>query len=107
MTKRAGLAVVVSTLVLLLGCSQKPRPPRRAAGDGAGAAFGPPCEVLDRSDGALPEVTAARVASGAVVLDGSLDEEIWRVAACAGGFVNPGGGAPEPGSRVNGAAWFA
>ncbi|MBI5488180.1 MAG: carbohydrate-binding family 9-like protein [Deltaproteobacteria bacterium] len=91
-----------------VGCAKKTgSAPRRAAGDGVGAAFGPACETVDRSGGELPELRAARVAPGAVVLDGNLDDTAWRSAQCSGGFVNPGGGEPAPDSHVNGAAWAA
>jgi hypothetical protein len=64
--------------------------------------------VRDRSDGALPELRVARVAAGAIRLDGVLDEPAWRGAANATlALVNPRTGRPEPRSRVQGAAWLA
>ena len=49
---------------------------------------------------------APKVAAGQIRVDGRLDEAPWR-AEGTGGFVHPGSGQPEPGSRVQGRAWFA
>jgi hypothetical protein len=82
-------------------------------------AFGPACAKkgpgrpprvapVDRSDGAIPVLHAARVAADdAIVIDGRLDEPIWSRAGCTEGFVSTGDGRPVPESQVNGAAWFA
>jgi hypothetical protein len=60
--------------------------------------------AVDRSGGELPVLSAARVADGSVRLDGRLDETAWRTAGDTTGFVDPGTGRPDPGSRVKGSA---
>ncbi len=49
---------------------------------------------------------AKKLSSGAIRVDGNLDEPAWR-AAGTGPFVSPGDGSPAPNSRVQGEAWFA
>ncbi len=56
---------------------------------------------VDRSDGALPTTTAARVDDSAIVIDGKLDEAAWQSAKSSGLFVSPGDGKPVPKSSVN------
>ena len=85
-----GLLVVV---LLACGCSRKRSEPA--------------CPVVDRGGGDIPELRAAKLPGVAIKLDGKLDEAAWQAAECSGGFVNPGSGSPEPGSRVNAAAWMA
>ena len=67
----------------------------------------PGTAVVDRSNGALPELRALRVAPGELVLDGKLDEPAWSGTGTTDAFVSTGSGAPEPGSRVQAAAWVA
>jgi hypothetical protein len=67
-----------------------------------------PIPQRDRSDGALPEARVARVAPGAIRVDGVLDEAVWRGPANSTlALVNPRSGKPQPGSKVQGAAWLA
>lgn len=80
------------SLVLLASCSRTP-------------SFDEP--LADRSDGALPEVAAARVADGAIVIDGRLDEPAWQRAGSTGMFVSPSTGRPAPKSQVNARARVA
>src|SRR4051812_1149583 len=61
----------------------------------------------DRSGGAIPVLSARRVPTGAIRLDGRLDEEAWKTAGDTGGFVDPSTGRPEPRSRVKGSARVA
>jgi len=73
-----------------------------------GAPAHAPLPARDRSDGRLPELTAARVAPGAIRLDGVLDEVVWRGAGNAtNALVHPRSGKPDPRSRVQGGAWLA
>lgn len=60
----------------------------------------PPEPAADRSDGVLPELQAARAATPPIV-DGHLDEPLWRDAPSSGLFVRPGDGKADPRSRVN------
>ena len=60
--------------------------------------------LVDRSDGALPELTAPRVLPNAIVIDGKLDEQAWAGAGMSKMFVSPGSGRPAPSSKVNGRA---
>ena len=69
------------------------------------AVWDPP--AVDRSSGEIPVISARRISTGAVRLDGQLDEASWNPAADTGGFVDPGTGRPEPRSRVKGAARVA
>lgn len=89
------MAAVPSVLILCglfgaagVGCSKKAKGP-------------------DRSDGRIPEVRVARVASGAITVDGRLDEPAWTKAGATGAFVNPGSGKPAPGSPVRAKARLA
>jgi cellulose/xylan binding protein with CBM9 domain len=68
-------------------------------------AWDPPAP--DRSGGEIPLLSAGRVPTGAIRLDGHLDEAAWKAAGDSGGFVNPGTGRPEPRSRVKGAGRVA
>lgn len=61
----------------------------------------------DRSDGALPELAAPKVARGAIAIDGKLDEPAWQRAGSTGMFVSPGDGRPLPKSKVNARARIA
>lgn len=65
----------------------------------------PPVPQQDRSDGAIPSLTAPRVRDDEVTLDGRIAEPAWRRAGRTQGFVHPGTGAPVPGSKVNAEAW--
>jgi hypothetical protein len=67
----------------------------------------PACPILERTDGEIPQLTAAKAAQGGIKIDGTLDEPAWRSAECTGAFVNPGSGAFEPESRVNASGWLA
>ncbi|HEY3358981.1 MAG TPA: carbohydrate-binding family 9-like protein [Polyangia bacterium] len=67
-----------------------------------------PIPVRDRGDGVLPELQVARVAPGAIRVDGVLDEAVWRGAGNGTlALVHPRSGQPESRSRVQGAAWLA
>lgn len=64
--------------------------------------------AVARAGEAVPTVTAPRVAGAAEMRwDGRLDEPAWATARRVGGFVQPGTGQPEPGSKVNGDARVA
>lgn len=62
---------------------------------------------VDRSNGALPSVKAARVEPRAIAIDARLDEPAWQRAASTGPFVQPSSGRPAPESKVNAVARVA
>lgn len=59
--------------------------------------------VVDRSNGAIPDLTAPHLAADAITIDGELDDPGWKSAQSTGMFVDPGSGRPAPRSKVN--AW--
>ncbi|MEI8256384.1 MAG: carbohydrate-binding family 9-like protein, partial [Deltaproteobacteria bacterium] len=72
---------------------------------GAGACVRRPATpTADRSDGAIPSVRAPHVATGAVRVDGRLDEPAWQRAGETGAFVGSGDGRPVRGTDVNATA---
>lgn len=84
---RVATLATLATLALL-GCRPRPAVPRS-----------------DRSDGAIPTLTAPRVGDPEMRVDGSLDEPAWRRAGRTLGLVHPGTGSPVPGSKVQAEAW--
>ncbi|MBK9000281.1 MAG: carbohydrate-binding family 9-like protein [Myxococcales bacterium] len=62
---------------------------------------------VDRSDGAMPELSAPKIPRGAIRVDGKLDEPEWVRAGSSGMFVAPGSGRPAPQSKVNARARLA
>lgn len=64
-----------------------------------------PLPPVDRSDRAIPTLTAPNVPDLAITVDGDLREAAWRNAGRTLGFVHPTTGAWEPGSRVLAEAW--
>ena len=56
---------------------------------------------MDRSDGKLPVLLAARLQAGAVKVDGKPDEPAWKDTNTTRPFVHPANGGAVPGSPVN------
>src|SRR5436189_10896 len=83
----------------------RPPPPRqRRAARGSRHPAGP---APDPSGAQLPPLSAPHVPSGAIRVDGHLDDAAWKTAGDTEGFVHPGTGQPEARSHVKGAARVA
>jgi hypothetical protein len=59
---------------------------------------------VDRSDGAIPTLRAARFERGVIRIDGRLDEPVWQRTGSTGPLVGPLDGRPAPGSGVQASA---
>ncbi len=57
--------------------------------------------AADRSDGKLPTLSARKLVTGAITIDGVPQEAAWKNTGTTGAFVHPGNGRPVPGSTVN------
>lgn len=74
--------------IALVGCRRAPSPP-----------------WVDRSDRAIPTLSAPQVRDAEITVDGEITEAAWQRAGRTHGFVHPGTGMWEPGSKVLAEAW--
>lgn len=97
------LLLALCASVVAVAC--KPGDPFGAPAPPAAPANGPAPQApaappAPRAAAALPSLRVGKVATGAITVDGKLDEPVWKDCGTTGPLVSPMDGAPVAGSRV-------